>query len=209
MIKIIALLLLLIGNSAFAEFDLVPYQSEQEVSDLVPREILYPEYFQRTDQLSLRNIMAELRFRFEFVMGIKPEPRYRYCYKMQKRIEKALERMIAAEKKLPFKFIDDALLFNMESPLAEYLKPVPLKINERCGYKSFGELGGSGIIYCVYHGLDGDSDFYKRHQHQFEGARPFITAFDIVELMIFLPAMLVLPLTWIIMKKTLEKKQVS
>lgn len=209
MIKVIVLLLLFICNSAFAEFNLAPYQAEQVTTDVIPAEILYPEYFQRIDKLSLRNIMAELHFRFEFILGIGPESGSRNCYKMQKRIHKALERMTAAEKIIPFKFIDDLLLFNMESPLADYLKPMPLKTSERCSYKSFGELGGSGVVYCVYHGPDSDSDFYQRHQHKFEAARPIFTAFDLVELMIFMPAMLIFPLTWVIMKKTLERKQVS
>lgn len=200
--------MLFFSSSVLAEFDISFYQKEIIATGTeIPGEILYPEYFRRTDLVTLRNIVAEVRFRLEFMLGIRPEPRYRNCYKMQKRLAKALERMVAAEKSLPFNFVDDELVFHPDSPLAAYLKPMPLKISDRCSYKSFGDPEKNGVLYCAYHGVDMDSEFYQTHQHSFNSVRPWLTAFDIVELLIFMPAMLIIPVTWLIMKKVLDKNQ--
>jgi hypothetical protein len=81
--------------------------------------------------------------------------------------------------------------------------PVPPTTN--CSYKSAGDLAGEGMIYCIYHGPVHDSAVYRKYEHCFNAEKPFITAFDLVELMIFSPVLIILPITWFIMRKVLEK----
>lgn len=188
-----------------AEFDLSGYQEVEFSKDSLPVDFYYPEFFKETESLSYRNIVAEIRFRLEFVAGIRPEPRQYNCFKMQKRIEKSLERMKEALGKLPFKRIDDELLFNETSPLNEYLKPMPRKATLRCSYHAVGDADNGGAIFCRYHGPADDSEFYTDQRAQFDAARPMVTSFEIVEFLIFFPALLILPVTWYLMKKVLEK----
>ena len=206
MLTLLTIILLLINCPVAADFDMTPYQLAETASITISADILYPEYFCERDRVTLNNIISEFRFRLRFFLGSRPEHGWKNCFKMQNRIEHGLRRMLEAEKSLPFKRLDDNLLYNPESPLLQYLRPIPLKSSEKCSFKSLGELGHGGAVYCVYHGLNHNSDFYRHHQHEFDNARPFITAYDVVEIMIFLPALLILPITWMIMKRALEIK---
>lgn len=207
--KLTGLLLLLVCvcSPAFAKFDQAAYQVAEPPIASMAGDFFYPAYFKQTDELTFRNIRHEIVFRLEFISGVRPEPRYMNCFKMQKRIEKALERYVAAGEKLVLRRLDDELLFNGASPLEKYLRPMPIPPTSRCGYKSAGDLSGDGMIYCVYHGPLHDSACYRKHRHLFDAEKPFFTAFDFVELLIFLPALLILPVTWLIMRKLLEKKR--
>lgn len=202
--------LILPGYRALADFDLSAYQQTPASTFVIPEEILYPKFFRESDSLSLQNIITEIRSRIDFVKGLRHEPSYFNCYKMQRRISKGLERMLAAEKQLPFNFVDDHLIYDPQSPLFDYLRPMPLKSTDFCSFRSYGDLTGSGsTIYCVYHGADMRGEFFRRYQGEASRLRPLMTAFDIVELLIFLPALLFIPAIWLILKKALEKKQPS
>ena len=207
MLRTIVLLLCLLTGVVRAEFDLKPYRVGNVASAAIPQELLYPEYFRKTDQINLPNLMNEFRARFEFFSGMGSEPSYRSCFKMQRRIYKGLERMIASAGCLPFNRIDDALIYSDDSPLLEYLRPMPLKTSDFCSFRSFGDPMASGTVYCVFHGADMDGQFYQTHLLEFNAARPAITVFDLVEMLIFLPALFIIPVVWLILKKALENKK--
>jgi hypothetical protein len=193
------------GISARADFDMSPYQQPEPTIASMSSEFFYPPYFRETDLLTFRNIRHEIRFRFDFVAGVRPEPRYMYCFKMQKRIVKALERYRTAGAKPNIRRLDDNLLFNPDSPLQEYLRPMPVPPTHRCSYRSAGDLAGEGVVYCVYHGPVQDSELYRKYESRFLAEKPFFTAFDVVEILIFFPVLIVLPVTWLIMRKVLDK----
>lgn len=197
------------GHSAplAQEFDLTPYQQPVASDAAIPAEILYPPFFKEIDAINLKNIYREIRSRFHFFAGLRLEPSYFNCYKMQRRIDKALERMIADKGELPFSSLDDRLLYDQKSPLEPYLRPMPLKSTGNCTFKSFGDLRHGGIAYCAYHGPDVNGSFYNEHFAEISQARPLFTSFDMVELLLFLPALLILPFIWWISKKALQKDQ--
>lgn len=202
---IFAFLAVFLPAIAVAQFDLAPYQSPGDDLNALSEEFFYPPYFRETDRINLSNLIAEIRFRFEFFAGISPESKHSSCFIMQKRINRAVERMRTEQSELPFKRIDDDLIFNELSPLSEYLKPMPSKVSLRCSFSSIGDLDNDGVVYCTFHGPSFDTDFYARHRHRFDSARPLINSFEIVEMLIFFPALLILPITWYVMKKALEK----
>ncbi len=189
------------------EFDLVPYQQPVASAAAIPAEILYPPFFQQIDAINPKNIYREIRSRFHFFAGLRLEPSYFNCYKMQRRIDKAIERMIADKGELPFSSLDDRLLYDQNSPLEPYLRPMPFKATNNCTFKSFGDLRHGGITYCAYHGPDVNSRFYQEHAAEISRSRPLFTSFDMVELIIFLPALLILPFIWWISKKALQRDQ--
>ncbi len=199
------LMMLSLCLTGFAAFDATSYEVSGTPLASMPREFFYPPYFSETDALTLRNLRHEIVFRIEFISGVRPEPRYMNCFKMQKRIVRALERYQAAAAQPVLRRLDDDLLFKADSPLEEFLRPMPVPPTTRCSYKSAGDLSGEGMLYCVYHGPAQDSDLYQKYEHRFTAEKPFITAFDFVELLIFLPVLIILPVTWLIMRKVLEK----
>ncbi|HQB83791.1 MAG TPA: hypothetical protein PLR50_09875, partial [Candidatus Rifleibacterium sp.] len=72
------------------EFDLTPYQQTIASDATTPAEILYPPFFRKIDAINLKNIYREIRSRFHFFAGLRLEPSYFNCYKMHRRIDKAL-----------------------------------------------------------------------------------------------------------------------
>ena len=206
MLRLLVFLLCCFSGVCQADFKLEPYQTIVASNSELPGELLYPECFRRTDKITLVNLIGEFRSRFEFFVGLGGEPAFRSCFKMQARINKGLERMLSSEGRLPFNYIDDALIYNPSSPFFEYLRPVPLKTTDYCSFRSFGDLVASGTVYCVFHGSDFSSRFYLEHQRQFDAARPAFTAFDLAELLIFLPTLLIIPVIWLILKKALVNK---
>lgn len=206
MLRLLVLMFCLAAAGCSAAFDLTPYQIPASDTIRIPDEILYPQYFRETDEVTFENIIAEFRSRFQFFSGLRSDSSERICYKMQRRINKGLERLVASAGQLPFNSIDDQMIFDDESPLSPFLRPMPVKHSEYCSFKSFGDLKNGGTVYCAYHGIDVGSSFYKTHLHEFEVARPAFTAFDLVELLIFFPALLVIPVTWLVLKKALENK---
>ncbi|PKL41709.1 MAG: hypothetical protein CVV41_17390 [Candidatus Riflebacteria bacterium HGW-Riflebacteria-1] len=201
----LVLLLVCFCLPAFAGFDATAYEKAEPPLASMPIDFFYPPYFKQNDSLTLRNIRQEIVFRIEFIAGIRPEPRYMNCFKMQKRIENALNKYREADEKLVLRRLDDELVFNESSPLEKYLRPMPIPATNNCSYRSAADLSSEGMLYCVYHGPLQDSEVYQKYEHLFTAEKPFITAFDFVELLIFSPVLLIMPVTWLIMRKLLEK----
>lgn len=201
----LVLLLVCVSVAGLANFDATVYEVAEAAVASMPSDFFYPPYFRDSDQLSFYNIRSEIAFRLDFISGVRPEARYMNCYKMQKRILKALERYGKASNTAVLRRLDDNLLFNSESVLEAYLRPIPVPPTTRCSYRSAGDLSSDGIVYCVYHGPVRDSAAYRKYEKYFSREKPFFTAFDLVELLIFSPVLLVLPVTWYIMQKVLEK----
>ncbi len=199
------LLLVCLSVASFADFDAGAYEVAETPVASMSSDFFYPPFFRDTDRLTFHNIKREIVFRLEFISGVRPEPRYMNCYKMQKRIERALKRYQEASNTAVLRRLDDELLFNSESPLAPYLKPMPVPPTTRCSYKSAGDLSEDGMTYCVYHGPVHNSTAHRRYAKYFSREKPYFTAFDLVELLIFSPVLLILPVTWYIMRKVLEK----
>lgn len=199
------LIMLCLCCQGYAEFDAAAYETAAPAIASMPADFFYPPYFRETDGLTLRNIRHEIRFRLEFIAGVRPEPRYINCFKMQKRIARAIERYKTAGRDPVLRSLDDNLLFDPSSPLEEFLRPMPVPPTTRCSYKSAGDLSGEGMIYCVYHGPVHDSAVYRKYEQRFNSEKPFITAFDFVEMLIFSPVLIILPVTWLIMRKVLDK----
>lgn len=186
-------------------FDLSPYQEIEYPKESLPADFFYPRFFRETESVSYRNIVSEIKFRLELIAGLNPEPRQLGCYKVQRRIDKAIQQMKKATGIIPFKSLDSKLLFDESSPLSEYLRPPSREATVQCSYHIAGDIEVDGFIFCKYHGPADDSVFYKKNRAAFDTARPLVTSFEIVEFLIFLPALVILPITWYVMKKILAK----
>lgn len=157
-----------------------------------PKELLYPEYFRINDMLLWENIRKELIFKMRFFTGRHPQKEYISCHKFQRRISRAIDRA-SSESKLPFSVIDNKLLFDKDSGFEKILSPQPtLSDKSRCNYHSFGDISKGCVLYCDYHGIDFESDFYKQNKSKLEIYKPLILPEDIAELIIFSPSILVL-----------------
>lgn len=189
---------------AFGEFNPEPYKKENTAS--FSEDYFYPERYKQTDPITISNIFREFKNRYEFFVGIGLEPTQNSCFKLQNKADKWLKRLKEQKSPLQFKWIDDELLFNEESPLNIKIRPGLIKPDDRCSYVSYADPGSEGGIFCKFHGPDPRSSFYQRHIHKFVGVRPFITAYDVTEILIFFPFMLVIPISWLILKKILGDK---
>ncbi|MEW6708441.1 MAG: hypothetical protein AB1403_01345 [Candidatus Riflebacteria bacterium] len=197
-----AVILLLSASSVMAEFNAEMYRRENPAS-LSPS-IFYPDFFKTTDPITMANLIREFKHRYEFFVGISSESRQKSCFKIQNRVNQWLKKFQQA-KKIDFKWADDELIFNEESPLFLMIRPGPFKSEDNCKFLSYGDIASDGGVFCCFHGPDPQSEFYQAHVHQFVEARPFFTAYDLTEILIFLPFILVLPVSWLIMKKFLAK----
>ncbi|GAB4267211.1 MAG: hypothetical protein Kow0029_01570 [Candidatus Rifleibacteriota bacterium] len=184
-----------------AEFDVTPYLSDNTAS--FSNDIFYPEYFKQTDEITIGNLINEFKNRYEFFFGIGADQRHRQCFRLQDRINKWLKREKKQKGFVTYKWLDDEIIFNEESPLQQQIRPKPRKVDDCCSYVSFGKLGEDGAVFCKYHGPDPQSEFYQNHIHRFTALRPLITAYDITEILIFIPFIMVIPVSWFIMKKVL------
>lgn len=184
-----------------AEFDYSSYLKENPAT--ISADIFYPGFFKETDAINLDNIAKEFKHRYEFFVGIANESRQKACFKTQNRINKWLSRLQQKPDQFPFKWADDRLLFQQDSPLYQMIRPRPSRVDDNCVYISYGDLQKDGRVFCRYHGPEPQSEFYQAHAHQFIETRPFITAYDVTEILIFLPFIMVIPITWLIMKKFL------
>lgn len=168
----------------------------------LPEEMLYPKYLKNRDEISYTNVRNELRFRFWAHKFNFRELPHENCYKMQRRLGKALE--IMREAGAPIPEINDETAFDEKSPIREYMKLQAKRPHGECSFSAYKEdANANEVIYCKYHGLDRDmhNDFAKRHIGDFRAARPFINAFDVAELILFLPALIIFGITLIVLKK--------
>lgn len=187
--------LLFLTASFFISSDL---QAAETASDSIslsvenfPKELLYPEYFRIHDMLLWENIRKELIFKLRFLTGKRPQKDYISCHKFQRRISRAIDRA-SSESKLTFSTVDNKLLFDKDSGFEKILSPQPTLLNKSCNYHSLGDISKGCILYCDYHGIDFESEFYKQNKNKLEIYKPLILPEDVAELIIFLPSILVL-----------------
>jgi len=199
---LVIVLFFLLSMNAVMAFDDGKYRNEMPAS-LTP-EIFYPGFFKETDPITFENVFAEFKHRYEFFTGITSESTQKSCFKVQNQINRWLKKLQKRKEKIPFLWADDELLFNEESSLHYMIKPMLIKPEVECNYLSYGDISSDGGVFCLFHGPDPSSEFYQAHAHEFAEARPFITAYDLTEIIIFIPFILVVPITWLIMKKSLS-----
>lgn len=168
----------------------------------LPPELTYPPYTQNADKINIENIKKEFKMRrWSHVMLERSNMR---CWKMQKRIIKAIEEMRKDDLIIPN--VTDEFVFSKTSPLNKYKKMEIAKVFPNCSFASYGNLNdSSGIIYCKFHGIIGDlnSDFAKKHRSEFMSRRPFCNAVDALEFLFLLPGLILLSLSTFIMHKVL------
>ncbi len=157
----------------------------------IPQELLYPEYFKQHDMLLWENIHKELIFKIRFLTGRHPQKDYISCHKFQRRISRAIDRA-ASENKLTFSVVDNKLLFDKDSGFENILSPQPTLSNKSCNYHSLGDISKGCVLYCDYHGIDFESNFFKQNRSKLEIYKPLILPEDIAELIIFSPSIIIL-----------------
>lgn len=167
----------------------------------LPEEMLYPKYLQKRDEITYANVKNELRQRIWMHRLSSKEMPHENCYKMQRRLVKALEIMHEAGAPIPE--INDETAFDEKSPIRPYMKMLVSRAHGECSFRAYKDGSATGVVYCIYHGLNGDmhNDFAKKHIDSFKAARPFMNAFDVAEFILFLPALLIFGITMIILKK--------
>ena len=168
--------------------------------DNIPKELLYPEYFRIHDMLLWENIRKELIFKFRFLTGRRPKKDYIPCHKFQRLISRAIDRA-ASENKLTFSVIDNKLLFDKDSDFEKILSPQPTLRDKNCNYHSFGDIKNGCVLYCDYHGIDFESEFFKKNRSRLEINKPLILPEDIAELIIFSPSILILIVIFFLLPK--------
>ena len=198
-------ILLFLATLVFVSNDLLAEETASASPTLsqetFPKELLYPEYFKVNDMLLWENIRKELIFKMRFFTGKHPQKEYISCHKFQRRISRAIDRA-SSEGKLSFSIVDNKLLFGKDSGFEKILSPQPnLSNKSRCNYHSFGDISKGCVLYCDYHGIDFESDFYKQNKSKLEIYRPLIIPEDIAELIIFSPSILVLIIIFSLLPK--------
>ena len=178
----------------------VASESKQISQETLPKELLYPEYFRIHDLLLWENISKELKFKLRFLTGRRPQKDYIPCHKFQRRISRAIDRA-ASEGKLAFTVVDNQLLFNKDSGFEKILSPQPSLSNQNCNYHSLGDISKGCVLYCDYHGIDFESDFYKKNKSKLEISKPLVLPEDIAEIIVFSPSLLVLLVIYFLLPK--------
>lgn len=165
-----------------------------------PDAMLYPSFFKSEDLLLWDNIKAELEHRIKFLKGRRPVKLYSVCHKYQRLICRAVDRA-SADNSLPFSTIDNNLLFVKNSPLTKILSPQPSLKIKGCNYHSFGDISKGCVMYCDAHGVDFESEFYKKHKKELEASRALVTASDIAEIIFFIPTLVFPIIAFILLRK--------
>ncbi len=177
----------------------------------IPQEILYPEFLHERDAITYENVKRELRFRSRFLAYMYIGRSTEDCYKVQKRLYKALEHMKLDLEEQGEKFvlpeISNEAVFGNDSVVASYAKLVIKQPSQVCEFSVYKDgVDPIGIIYCKTHGIEGDlhNGFAKRNMASFKRARPWFNAFDMAELILFLPAPIIFAVSAFIMKKLIK-----
>ena len=56
-------------------------------------------------------------------------------------------------------------------------------------------------MYCDAHGVDFESEFYKKHKKELEASRALVTASDIAEIIFFIPTLVFPIIAFILLRK--------
>ena len=175
------------------------------LAEELPQDLIYPEYFQKNDLVTAKNIGEELNFRrWRYYYNNRMDRDYQKCWKMQRRLMKAIDNMKMENVKIPV--ITNEIACGEKSPIAQYRTLSVSKAFSNCNFKSYGNLNdGSGVVYCSIHGTDGDikSPFAQKHKYEFKKNRPFLNSVDVLEFLLFLPGFLIFILNTFIMSKLL------
>lgn len=163
---------------------------DNKISSL-PDKLLYPDYYRKHDSLTWDNIKDSLLFKLFFLRGRRPKAPYLICHKFQRKIYKSVDREVA-NNNLKINKIDNELLFKENSEITKIINPQPKLVDPRCNYHSFGDISKGCVIYCDYHGIDYESDFFKNHKKELEASRPLLISDDVAELIIFSPFLIIL-----------------
>lgn len=172
----------------------------------LPAKMLYPDYFRKTEEISWENIKDALNFKLAFLRGRRPVKEYVKCYRFQKRITKFVGKAIKDEE-IKIKDINNDFLFNDGSGIEVVFSTLPVSPSSSCNFHSFGDLKKNCIFYCEYHGLDIDNDFFKAHQKEIDASKPFISADDIAEFILFSPVLLMLIIIYFLLPRKKEPIQ--
>ena len=178
-------------NAASVSNSITDINRSSTASETFPADLLYPKYFKSHDLLLWENIKQDLMFKLRFLVGRRFAQPYTFCHKFQRRITRAVDRAVN-EGKVDITKIDNKLLFEENQVIDKILTPQPKLLNSSCVYHSFGDIRKGCVLYCEYHGMDFESDFYIDHKKELEAAKPFITSEDIAELIIFLPSVILM-----------------
>lgn len=190
-------------NVSFADFDIGKYS--QPVGNIAspPEALIHPKYLLKRNKLTWKNIKRCLIIRYEFLFGIKPDVRNEKCYRIQRRINKALKKLRENDPSIEIARLDDKLVFSEQSPLRDY-KPPRKKTTLFCHYLSCGDLRKDGFIYCDYHGVKYGSKVYKRYKKQIDAATNVLTPDDLIDLLMLILFLLVPIVSWVILVKILN-----
>ena len=174
--------------------------SETNLSNKLPDSLLNASYFKNHNEINWKNIKEELIFKKYFFTGRRPEKPYTKCHKFQRRISRAIDRSIA-NKEIDLKLVDNNFLFGEKSSIEKIISPLPKSPSAQCNFHSIGDLSKGCVLYCDYHGIDYESDFFKQHRKEIESAQPFLKSEDIAEIIIFSPYLLILVIIWFMWPK--------
>ncbi len=178
-------------NNASVSSPITNINQSSNASEAFPADLLYPKYFKSHDLLLWENIKQDLLFKLRFLFGRRFAQPYTFCHKFQRRMIRAVDRAIN-EGKVDITKVDNKLLFEENPDINKIISPQPKLLNSSCVYHSLGDIRKGCVLYCEYHGMDFESDFYIDHKKELEAAKPFITSEDIAELIIFLPSVILM-----------------
>lgn len=180
-------ILLADNNIASNALKLSEKASQSEKGNNLPNLFLYPDYFKNSDQITWENIKKELFFKYSYLKGKRPEKPYVKCHKFQRRITKFIKEAIVSGT-INISEVNNNFLFTMGSGIEKVFTSKPIIPDEKhCKFHSIGNLKENCLIYCDYHGMDFNNDFFNNHKDLFEKQKPFLVAEDIAELIIFIP----------------------
>ena len=187
-----------------AENLVVPNSNNSNLSEKPPASLLNAKYFIKHNEITWENIKEELEFKKSFFLGRHPEKPFIRCHKYQRRIVRAIDRT-AQNNELKINKIDNEFLFGEDSSIEEILSPQVKAPSINCNFHSIGDITKGCVIYCDYHGMDLESDYFKKYQKEFEATRPFITSEDVSEIIIFSPSLLMFVIIGIMLRKKKRK----
>lgn len=177
--------------------------SDTYLSNQLPSSLLNAVYFKNHNEINWNNIKDELIFKKNFFTGRRPEKPYTRCHKFQRRITRAIDRSLA-NKEIELKVVDNNFLFGENSSIERILSQ-PKSPSALCNFHSIGDLSKGCVLYCDYHGIDFESDFFKQHRKEIESSQPFLKSEDIAEIIIFSPYLLMLVIIWFMWPKKKHK----
>ncbi len=152
--------------------------------------LFYPDYYRNHDLLTWDNIVDELKFKIAYLTGKRPVKEYMRCHMFQRRITKFL-KLSLENRVLSFDKVDNSFLFDKDSSIKKVLSDLrPPSIF--CVFHSIGDVRKDCVIYCDYHGIDYESNYYKNNINKFDKDKPFIISEDIADFILFIPNLLIL-----------------